>query len=144
MVVVNVPVKFQQWFEKHRAWPVRAEVTERRAVVSGGKPYGLARLSPTRISAYRMVGESVLTVGEMTPHGLFRPMSEAARHDLSVFRALIFNVAYPAPIAYQMMNRDYVHPGECFNKHKSTLVRRVLFSVSDEEARCRVCGEAFE
>jgi hypothetical protein len=71
-------------------------------------------------------------------------MSEAARHDSSVFRALIFNVAYPAPLAYQMMNRDYVHPGECFNKHKSTLVRRVLFSVSDEEARRRVCGEAFE
>jgi hypothetical protein len=57
----------------------RAEVTERRAVVSGGKPYGLARLSPTRISAYRMVGESVLTVGETTLHGLFSPTCRKRR-----------------------------------------------------------------
>jgi hypothetical protein len=144
MVTVDVPAKFKPWFVKHRAWPVQAEITERSAVVLGGKPYGLARLRPARISAYRMIGESVLTVGEMTPHGLLRPMSEAARHDLAVFRTLLFNVSYPAPVAYQMMNHDYVHPGDCFNKHKSTLVRRALFSVIDEESRCCICGEAFE
>lgn len=144
MVPVDVPAKFERWFKKHRQWPVRAEVTEKSGVVLGGKPYGLARLSATRVAAYRMIGETVLNAGEMTSHGIFRPASEAARHDLSVFRAVIFKTAYPAPLAYQMMSNDYVHPGDCFNKHKSTLVRRVLFTVIDEEARCAVCQEAFE
>ena len=59
-------------------------------------------------------------------------------------RAVLFGTTYPAPLAYEMKNRDLVHPGECFNKHKSVLIRRTLHSVANEEARCAVCKETFE
>lgn len=144
MIDVEVPKRFQKWFAKHRSWPVQAEVSERAGCVKGGKPYHLKRLSPTRVVAYKMVGMSVLPVGEMTPQGLLRPVSDAVRHDLGILRAVLFSTSYPAPMAYEMGNRDLVHPGECFNKHPSVLIRRTLHSVGDDEAKCVICKEAFE
>jgi hypothetical protein len=144
MVDVEIPKRFQKWFTKHRAWPVQAEITGRSGCVKGGKPYHLQHISPTRVIAYKMVGESVLPVGEMTPQGLLRPLSDAVRHDLGVLRAVLFNTSYPAPVAYEMGSRELVHPGECFNRHASVFIRRTLHSVVDEEARCAVCKGPFE
>lgn len=144
MVNVEVPKRFQKWFAKHRSWPVEAEVSERSGCVKGGKPYGLQRLSPSRIIAYKTVGDTAMPVGEITAQGLLRPVSDAVRHDLGVLRAILFATSYPAPMAYEMVNRDLVHPGECFNKHHSVLIRRTLHTISDEEVRCAVCKETFE
>jgi hypothetical protein len=143
-VEISIPDKYAKWFKKHRNFPVRVQVGARSGCVSGGSPYSLHRVSPVHITAYRQVGCSTLAVGEITSQCLLRPISEAARHDLGVIRAAIFKTSYPAPLAYEMGNKDLVHPGSCFNKHASVLIRRTLFSVGDEEAHCVICKETFE
>lgn len=144
MVTVEIPVKFRKWFEKHRELPVRVEITETSGQVAGGRPYRLQRVKPDKIIAYTYVGESAFSCGEITPHCIRRPVSDAAKHDLGVIRAALFNTPYPAPLAYEMKNRDLVHPGDCFNRHSSVLIKRTLHSVGDEEARCAICKETFE
>jgi hypothetical protein len=144
MVTIDVPVKFKKWFEKYRQWPVKVHLTDTTGQVVGGQPYKLWRVSAHKVVAYRQVGQTVLPAGEMTPQGLLRPVSDAAKHDLGAIRAAIFRTSYPAPLAYEMGNRDLVHPGECFNKHVSVLIRRTLYSVGNEEHCCAICKEVFE
>lgn len=141
---VAIPKKYATWFQKNRQWPVTVTTTPTSAKVSGGKPYRLHHLGHDRVAVYRDFNGEGIPMGEITPQGILRPLSDAARHDLGVIRAAIFGVSYPAPMTYVMGNRDLVHPGPCFNKHHSVLIKKVLHSVSDEEARCSVCKEAFE
>lgn len=143
-VEVVIPDKYAVWFRKHRTWPVRVRTSRNSAVVEGGQPYRIHAVNKEHLVAYRALADEFIAVGEITKHGLLRPLSDAARHDLGAIRAALFRTNYPAPIAYEMGNRELVHPGACFNKHRSTLIRRTLFTVSNEEARCAVCAEAFE
>ena len=144
MVTVEIPLKFRKWFEKHRELPVRVAITETSGMVAGGRAYRLQRIKSDKIVAYTCVGASVFPCGEITPHCIRRPISDAAKHDLGVLRAVLFDTTYPAPLAYEMKNRDIVHPGECFNKHPSVLIKRTLYSVGDDEAKCAICKETFE
>jgi hypothetical protein len=144
-VQVEIPVKFAGWFREFRRWPVLAWATASRAQVAGGEPYILHAVNNKAVTAGRCLRSgSILNMGTITPSGIVRPTSEAARHDLGVIRTLLYKATYPAPMAYEMPNRRLVHPGDCFLKHPSALVRRTLYSVRNDEARCDVCEERFE
>jgi hypothetical protein len=143
-VDVAVPKKYSAWFKQNRTWPVKVAITARSATVLGGAPYQIHAVNSERVVAYRPVADSLLAVGEITKRGLLKPLSDSARHDLGAIRAAMFKTSYPAPLAYEMGNRELVHPGDCFNKHASAMIRRTHYIVRDEEARCAVCREAFE
>jgi len=143
LIPVEVPVRYAKWFRRHRAWPVQVEVGERSVRVLGGQAYGMRKMGARHV-LYREMGCEVLPMGEISKQGVWRPLSDAARHDLGAIRAALFSVSYPAPLAYEMGNRDLVHPGECFNKHPSGMIRKTHYSVSDEEKRCVICKEPFE
>ena len=143
-VSVDVPKKYALWFEQHRAYPVQVQLTTRNATVIKGPTYQIHAVNSERIAAYKPLNSGMLCVGEVTKFGVIRPLSDAARHDLGIIRSVAFKTSYPAPLAYEMVNKDFVHPGDCFNKHRSVLIRRTHFSMRNDEARCAICKEAFE
>ena len=142
-LAVEVPKKWSKWIKRHRQWPVIVQITETTGRVLGGDPYRL-HVVKDEIKAVKETATGPLLIGTITECGVFRPISDAARHDLGLIRAVIFKKAYPAPVAYEMMNGDFVHPGKCFNDHPSVQVRRVVFTTQQVDDRCNICEESFE
>ena len=144
-IQIDVPAKYRAWFGKHRSLPVTVALTPDTARVEGATDtYRLHTVRPGRVAVLRLLNDQALNLGEIDRHGVHRPLSVTALHDLGAIRAAMFGASYPAPLAYQMDGGDLVHPGRCFEEHPSVMIRKTHYSMKRDEARCAVCEGPFE
>lgn len=143
---VCIPKNLQKWFAASRSVPVRAlvDVAAKYAQVDGGPPYRIHVVKKNHYQFIRTLESGVaVSLGEVNRNGVQKTLSDAVRHDLLVFRTILFGGAYPGPVAYIMGNDDYVHVGDCFDAHESVVVQKTLFVLPNDTARCAICGEGF-
>lgn len=142
-VAVDVSAHIK-WFETNRTLPLRVTVRAGLAEVSGApRPYLLRKQGLEAYAAIQVFDRDAMVMGKIFKHSIYKPVSDAARHDLGAIRAAVFSMSYPAPLAYVLPKHELVHPGECFGRYPGNIVKNVLHSVSGNQ-RCVVCGGAFE
>lgn len=143
---IVIPKNLLKWFASSRSVPVRAliDVKAKYAQVEGGPPYRIHVVKKDHYEFIRTLGSGVaVSLGEVTRNGVQKTLSDAVRHDLLVFRTLLFGGAYPGPVAYVMANGDHVHVGDCFSAHPSVIVQKTLFVLPNSSAQCAICHEGF-
>lgn len=135
-VQVEVPKKFRSWFGARAQLEV--SVSGDVAQILGGPPL---RVVPT-LQGYAVL-RGQMVVGEFDKHTVRKTVNDRLLRQMSVLRAAIYGVSFPAPLAYVLRDEALVHPGDCFSKHPDSVTLRALYSVKDEDARCCVCKEPF-
>lgn len=143
---VAIPKKMSDWFKANRRWPVRANInlSTLTAQLEGGTAYKIYVVKKDEYCFYRVLPNStVLELGRVSRNGLSRTVSEAASHDLRVFRTVLFGCKYPGPVAYRMANGDTVHVGTCFDSHPSVIIKKTMFR-APHEVLCAICKEGFD
>lgn len=144
---VEIPPRLSKWFVANRVWPVTAYMLPKLGIaqVKGGAPYRVHVVKKDHYAFIRVLEESntPIVLGELSRNGVRRALSEAAKHDISVFRQLLFGGKYPGPLAYLMAGGDYVHVGECFDAHPSAFIKRTIFTLKSADECCSICKEGF-
>lgn len=145
---IRIPKDSQAWFAAYRRLPVRCYFLPSHGIaqVEGGDPYRIHAVKKGHYQALRTIPSSgtVLCVGEFSKNGVHNTLSDAATHDLRVFRAVMLNTTYPGYVAYLMRNNEYTHLGECYDKHPETIILKNLYLDGLYGKACAVCGEKFE
>jgi hypothetical protein len=142
VVSVAIPQKFRKWFSDSPQMSVQLQGEIARInsdphyqlrPVAGGS---YAVLRPDNPPALRIVGQfDALRVHHTLNNRFLR--------DINLIRSAVYDVHFPAPIAYVLRDYSLIHPGPCFDSHKEIITLKALYSIKDEDARCCVCKEPF-
>lgn len=130
----------RQWWQRRGRYPIQVTLEGTSASV-GGSAY---RLTPRAQGfACTRPGRAVLT-GEIYEYGVRHALTTSFFHELSAVRSAVFGKSCPSPLCYEMPNGDLVHPGPCFTRHASSVIRRTRYTLTeDADEVCSVCQERF-
>lgn len=130
-----------KWWREQNRWPLQVAIDGARVTVSGSE-YVLTPRGDGSYAASRPGGTVV--AGVITEYGVRDTLTTAFFNDLSAARSALFGKSYPAPLAYEMPGNEFVHPGPCFDAHRSTRIVRTKYQLGEfSSCRCAVCHERF-
>lgn len=130
----------EAWWRRHGGFPIAIRVEGFLAKV-GKSEY---RLTPFKDGFVCTRPNSTVPLGEIYEYGVRKALTNTFFHELGALRAVIYGKTCPAPLCYEMRNGDLVHPGPCFQKHPSSLIRKTRYNLTeDADLVCAVCQERF-
>lgn len=142
-VAIEIPRKFRAWFPEHQG-AVPVELNGKTAKVGNGSLYTLQPLAGARYAVLRPgVPAGLAVAGVFDRVGVHQTLNNRFLHELNILRSAVFDVAFPAPLAYVLRDLSLVHPGPCFDQHHDVVTLRAVYSLKEDNARCVVCGRPF-
>ncbi len=145
---VTVASKDAGWFAMNRTYPVAVSIDARQDTATIGETvFRLYRAENNGYHVSRREAGRTSVLGTVDALGLRRSTSNASRRDLQAIRAAIYNVDYPAPIAFAIKNgarKVFAHP-QCIPRYNETGADRVTALTQLKCAkRCVVCKDGIE
>jgi hypothetical protein len=145
---VTVASRDAGWFATNRTYPVVVSIDAQQDTATiGDVVFRLYKAENNGYHVSRREGGRTSVLGTVDVLGLRRSTSNASRRDLQAIRAAIYNVDYPAPIAYAIKNgtrKTFAHP-QCIPQYRKTANDRVTALTQLKCAkRCVVCKDGIE
>jgi hypothetical protein len=142
-VEVIVPRKQRPWFARRRAFPAQVVVHDEQHVTWAGIDFSLVPLADGFVAVRKRAKAGGMSLGEFSLDTVRHTLSENAGKDVRVIRAAVLGQRYEVPIAVELADGAWVHPGIC-QKKRSVEEKKRYLRLEDEELHCEVCGESFE